>query len=998
MHLNKIKTLIEGILYTLIFCVTKNNTIQKKLFALYVSKVTISNNEIRLIPKLDYHLPVNNKHDPNFGLTFQDNIAKELFISKKNSNIKIKTLRHKWQYPIEYPPKLKIKNKESPLLNIITRNEKETYISDFIKNYTNNSRSHLIKLTKVKTIPKNKKVSKSTNDILVINKPKNKKVSESTNDILVINKPKNKKLIDGNFDIVMTKKMKNLLKEWPIHLPKKRIIKPSTTWYDFFFCKKIKYIWDPKLERYVIFKKKLYTWNCDLERYVISNEKHWISNTPFSDWWYNYNFKKLKLNPKGDKLINIYNKKITKDLWVQDYIVNKKSKNLSNNVLHNCEQDIQTLFYTKDRFLIGDILSKKAAWVQEYNKSLLHLPTKNRTKIVTLDNPEWDFVKLTKGKPLTLTQNAHLKDHLVPWTELKVTRWKWLSDHLFSVKLYKKQRRTESWIHQQQSYKSKKKLDIALKEREYLINLWKTKQAKKEVTKNNINKDSILPTENSKNQKDDITLKPTTFLEGKKTTDREVIINTLDLNTPKRSNQLPQVIYTIKGPRNKLEMLKKLPRQNANIVDIREPFTTHKLLPDGTKKKIHVFRHTKAPSETVFRYFDLKDTESSLQNFKSDQGLAWREIWNPISYLVDQYFYAVPIFIMFLFIHWTLAEIILSKFKCQQHYKWNTALFTSGFLLATYFYIIFNSTNKGFFFYGAIPETTYSPLYSTLYIWWIFLMSSFVIIFIFTLFTPKTPYLRGKNIIPHGDMIFNLLPSLIGLFMVPIVAQRRLPFWSEIEILFLNNFDKVQYHFGYIYILFIWILMGLTSVAFFYYIVTIDSYIKYKASKDKSYIEDIIYLLFSEQSDDTDLWTEVGGEKGVPYHLVQYMEDFATTREGYEVPDGYYYYCISYLKFSVAWQSSYSKKVFLLWYATMAMYYTLIYQLYFVFEWPTLFVFTFFFWLILASLYLIFIKFILGFNIIRKKRHQIMFFFFIIFLCFIFVFFSKDFLFFFGIK
>lgn len=1067
---NKILLIIENILYTTIFFFFKSNNIKKRLFTLYLAKTNISedsineNKNVWFTPKVykyDYH--AQKKYDPNFTIEIDDGTARQLEILKSTPSLQIiPTPAPKWKYPIKYPLKLHKKNVH---YFKVPEAEKSVYLSKFNSNYSpfpidrtlynKPKRRELVKvngklefmptdkLNKILNRPKiKKKLVKEKFELIA----KNQKDTIDKLDLLsadkILNKPKRKKLVNGKFDVLISKKLKA---EYPEPIPNKvrmlRKKRDATTWTDWLLQRKR-------------------TWEEDGVCYLTWPRSYYWKSTKIYDTLFPRYHKKpenLKLSYAYEKRYKWENRKLPelKNHWVQSYIDRKKIKKLPDGKLHDCELDIQTVYDTKFRVELGNIIGNKLNLAYRKRKSLMwdrrkhELLTcpegekKNRLKLLQYrtrnsnllpepprpkghqksgskdwlfkpekydiiklktEHPEWAHVKYRSGKPISSKKLAQLKGSPEKWFEVKVPKWKWaedtipkwkwVSDHLPPLlKLYRKKRQNHSII---------KELDIEkIKERKQFLLKRKDRLMQEHITaKNRIARAKGKYLEKRTN---DAKSNDKTTLISTNTNKEDIIINNTLSKTPKSStitpvlSKPPSTIYTTNGPRNRLVMLNKIPAQGTHYIDIRTIFK-HKDISTKKPRKIRVFRHDVDPAETNFHYYDLNEKETTLFNFKTDGALGWWQLWSDATLFFEQYGYAGIMAAMFLFVHWTLAEAILSKFKCQQHYKLNTALFNAGFLFFIYLFFNFTLSGKGFSFhgYGVWLESNYWPIYFLLYVWWFFLMASFIVTVIFMTFTPKTPYLRGKKILKQGDLFFNFIPSLICLLLPPIIAPRGIPAWIQVESILLFNSDKVQFHFGYTYLFFVWIIIGLTSVAFFYYIVTLDSYIKYKGSKDMKYIDAIISLLFTESEDDNDIWAEVGGDKGIPFYLNEYLEDFLSNREDYRVPDGFHYHSISYLKFLNIWQGSYSRNIFLVWYFTMALYYTIIYQMYSFCYLSTLIVFVTFVWILLTGLYLAFIKFFLGFNIIRKKRHKILFCIFIFFFLFILTFFYKDFLFFFG--
>ena len=60
---------------------------------------------------------------------------------------------------------------------------------------------------------------------------------------------------------------------------------------------------------------------------------------------------------------------------------------------------------------------------------------------------------------------------------------------------------------------------------------------------------------------------------------------------------------------------------------------------------------------------------------------------------IDQYASTIPVFFFLLLANFILAEALLAKFKCQQHYRLNFLLLNGGFLGTTYILYIYYFKN-----------------------------------------------------------------------------------------------------------------------------------------------------------------------------------------------------------------------------------------------------------------------------------------------------------------
>lgn len=82
------------------------------------------------------------------------------------------------------------------------------------------------------------------------------------------------------------------------------------------------------------------------------------------------------------------------------------------------------------------------------------------------------------------------------------------------------------------------------------------------------------------------------------------------------------------------------------------------------------------------------------------------------SYFIDQYGSTIPIVVFLMFVQFVLAEALLSKFKCQQHFKFNFMLLNGGFLgtiyiIHTYFTLDATKITKGLI---CLPSSLFNPL------------------------------------------------------------------------------------------------------------------------------------------------------------------------------------------------------------------------------------------------------------------------------------------------
>ena len=256
------------------------------------------------------------------------------------------------------------------------------------------------------------------------------------------------------------------------------------------------------------------------------------------------------------------------------------------------------------------------------------------------------------------------------------------------------------------------------------------------------------------------------------------------ITIPKKEyTKIPNVIHYKNRTWTKAEILNYYPKSQYDV--IYNHYDLWKWEP--YKAYIHKSKIFKFYTNKDWKDYDLYDIEEEYLKqllFKSEDFVSWFEIWNPMgSYLTDQYLFAIPLLILFFHIHWILAEAILCKFKCQQHYWINSFFLNGWFLLFIYIYKTNNlsDSNKTGCFHGAIIESADWPIYFILYQWWFFLIISFFIVSIFLLLAPKSPFLRSKNIMKTQDYCFLFIPCVIGLLLPFIFAQKKLPFWQYVE-------------------------------------------------------------------------------------------------------------------------------------------------------------------------------------------------------------------------
>ena len=464
-----------------------------------------------------------------------------------------------------------------------------------------------------------------------------------------------------------------------------------------------------------------------------------------------------------------------------------------------------------------------------------------------------------------------------------------------------------------------------------------------------------------------------------------------------------------------LTMSEKYPDTFQYIWTDPEDDKKHTVLPLGTVD----VGEFETPTKTLI------DRKSSylyeLGRLKSDNFLGWNGFWDHGGwYFVDQILYAFPLLAMFLFVHCTVAEIMIVKFKCQQHYSLNEWVFGSFPLCIYYMYIqyqqfhgpnIFSAwryNHKVYYVYNYMPEW---PFYSILYDWWLLLFVYFVIVVFFYYLAPNNIYLRNNNIMKVKDYSFILIPCLIILLLPPIFAQKRLPFWYPIEdLLFKNHEMPGQYHLGITYTIVITILIALTSVLWFSFVIIIPAIFKAKVFKDETYYNDVDWVLFSSVTDESDWGTEDDiAVEDVPYFLPQFVEDYEL--RDWEPPTGWYYYPLlgkpktkktksgklikerAQIEFFELWVGSYSKNILLKWYFSVLLYCLFIKNLSYYITWSSLLCISYIILLLLILTYIYLVLNFLKRNIFKKRRYVVYLLIFIVFSFFFIWYFIKDFLF-----
>lgn len=389
----------------------------------------------------------------------------------------------------------------------------------------------------------------------------------------------------------------------------------------------------------------------------------------------------------------------------------------------------------------------------------------------------------------------------------------------------------------------------------------------------------------------------------------------------------------------------------------------------------------------------LPDDDRAPIHNKTEDYLNWDADWDKISYFWDHFVFSVPILFVFLFIHWIIAETLLLKFKCQQHYQLNQWIFGIGPVVIYYIYCHLKYIQydteviqiKGGgniiipyiqWFRFFMPEW---PIYMILYDWWLYLSAYSVIVIFFFFFGPKTIYLRNNDILDKTKYILNFIFVFIGLLLPPLFAQKEFPFWQNVEKVLILNPERIQFHYGITYLTIIILIIAMLSVLWFYFLIIIANVFKAYIYSDNSYYDDIEWLLFSGQSDDSD-WSRA---EGVPNSLknpffIRNLLNLRTTGEGDFRPDGFQYKKFKIgknIKETYQWTGSYSKWYLLSWYFSISFYCYSIKWLYTYYTgWSGILFFAIMCLLVLNLFYIIFIVKVLKKDIMirDKKRSSIL--------------------------
>jgi hypothetical protein len=123
--------------------------------------------------------------------------------------------------------------------------------------------------------------------------------------------------------------------------------------------------------------------------------------------------------------------------------------------------------------------------------------------------------------------------------------------------------------------------------------------------------------------------------------------------------------------------------------------------------------------------------------------------------------------------------------------------------------------------------------------------------------------------------IFFFIPCFIGILFSFILVPKRLPFAKILEDILLLDSNRVQFHNGYIYCIFILLFLSFTAVVFFYVIVSLKYFILYYKSGNKKYLNNIVHFLFSDLEDELDILDYDGNliPSRIPKELVPMTED-----------------------------------------------------------------------------------------------------------------------------
>lgn len=296
-------------------------------------------------------------------------------------------------------------------------------------------------------------------------------------------------------------------------------------------------------------------------------------------------------------------------------------------------------------------------------------------------------------------------------------------------------------------------------------------------------------------------------------------------------------------------------------------------------------------------------------------------------YIIDQFLFSIPIFFIFCLIQLTFASIILTKFKCQQHYKIYHWILGLGPVIIGYIllYILnvpwLKALDKHYQWYiSSYPKFNNIewPIYIGLYQWWIFLMCYGLIVFIFYHLAPNSIYLRSNNIMKPWLVNRSFLLCFIFLLMPPLFSQERLPFWLNIKSLLFSNIGTQNY-WGIHYLLLTFLLLGFCSIIFFHLIIIIPYLIKFLKTKNESYLKQIKYLLYLNIEDNRD-WDF---KEGVPKVLVdRRLQDFEIDDEDWDddmqsyTLDGSFFYLPNknnYYILKKGWKASLTKNIFIIW-------------------------------------------------------------------------------------
>jgi ABC-type multidrug transport system fused ATPase/permease subunit len=311
---------------------------------------------------------------------------------------------------------------------------------------------------------------------------------------------------------------------------------------------------------------------------------------------------------------------------------------------------------------------------------------------------------------------------------------------------------------------------------------------------------------------------------------------------------------------------------------------------------------------------------------------------------IDNYLFTIPLLIGFILVHFYLASVLITKFKCQQHFYLYYWVLSLGPVYLSYIYLYWNHGGRmltinlvgkiapySSFKYPLFEHSGVEwPIYIGLYQWWVFLIYYMILTIIFFYFAPTTIYLRSKNVFTPKSANNYFIICLIILSMPPLFFQDRLPVCQWIYKFLFTSLDDTLSYYGIVYILVIFLLLAISSVLMFYLIIISSNLINYFINnKNEKYLRQITYLLFSKIEDNRD-WD---ANESLPAVLVtKELKDDSNNKEDISEPDGTFWYFPNpknYYFMKQGWKRSMSRNIFFAWLICN-----------FLFSWLTYFLFT----------------------------------------------------------